>query len=179
MKQKTSSTFWLWILVALASGLACFAGLENSDGASSLRRAPGPSHIADLKNGQRIFMYGVTAQDRAVQNSHGMEGVGCAMCHGEDGRGGSMHSLFAPNITFSFLSNPMGYQDPRGRKRPAYNEESVKAAIVAGIDAGGSQLDPEMPRWTGLSVTDLEDLIGYLKTLGRPSRQEQSGSEGI
>jgi hypothetical protein len=73
----------------------------------------------------------------------------------------------------------VGYQDPRGRTRPAYNEESVKAAIVAGIDAGGRQLDPEMPRWTGLSMTDLEDVIGYLKTLGRPSRQEQSGSEGI
>lgn len=101
------------------------------------------------------------------------------MCHGEDGRGGSMHGLFAPNITFSFLSNPLGYQDPRGRKRPAYNEESVKAAIVAGIDARGSTLDPEMPRWTGLSATDLEDLIDYLKTLGRPRQEEQSGSEGI
>jgi hypothetical protein len=67
----------------------------------------------------------------------------------------------------------------RGRARPAYNEESVKATIVAGIDAGGRQLDPEMPRWTGLSMTNLEDVIGYLKTLGRPRQREQSGSEGL
>ena len=179
MKQQTSSTFRLRILVALAGGLVCFAGLGYAGGKDSFGLAPDPSPVADLKNGSRIFMHGVTIQNRIVQNSHGMEGVGCAMCHGEDGRGGSMHSLFAPDITFSFLSNPMGYQDPRGRKRPAYNEESVKAAIVAGIDAGGSQLDPEMPRWTGLSATDLEDLIGYLKALGRPRHEEPSGSEGI
>ncbi len=101
------------------------------------------------------------------------------MCHGQEGRGGSMHGMFAPNITFSYLSNPMDYQDPGGRRRPAYNEESVKAAIVAGIDAGGNILDPEMPRWTGLTAKDIEDLIQYLKTLGRPSREEQPRSEGI
>jgi cytochrome c len=108
-----------------------------------------------------------------------MEGVGCAMCHGEDGRGGTMHGMFAPNITFSFLTDPSGYQDPRGRRRPPYNEESVKAAIVAGIDAGGHQLDPEMPRWTGLTETDMADLIGYLKILGRPSGDALSGPSGI
>jgi mono/diheme cytochrome c family protein len=179
MKQKTTSTFRLRILVVLAGVLLGSSGLGNAGGTSSSGHALGPSPVADLKNGWYIFMHGITAQNRTVQNSHGMEGVGCAMCHGEDGRGGSMHGLFAPNITFSFLSNPLGYQDPRGRKRPAYNEESVKAAIVAGIDARGSTLDPEMPRWTGLSATDLEDLIGYLKTLSRPRQEDQSGSEGI
>jgi hypothetical protein len=179
MKQKTTSTFRLRILVVLAGVLLGSSGLGNAGGTSSSGHALGPSPVADLKNGWYIFMHGITAQNRSIQNSHGMEGVGCAMCHGEDGRGGSMHGLFAPNITFSFLSNPLGYQDPRGRKRPAYNEESVKAAIVAGIDARGSTLDPEMPRWTGLSATDLEDLIGYLKTLSRPRQEDQSGSEGI
>ena len=179
MKQQPSLTFWLWTVLALSGGSVCFAGAGTSGGVNGLGHDPCPSEVADLRNGSRIFMYGITAQNRIVQNSHGMEGVGCAMCHGEDGRGGSMHGLLAPNITFSFLSNPMGYQDPRGRRRPAYNEESVKAAIVAGIDAGGSTLDPEMPRWTGLSATDLEDVIGYLKTLGRPSQEERGGSEGV
>jgi len=137
------------------------------------------SHV---ENGARIFLHGVTAQGRIVQNSHGMEGVGCAMCHGEDGRGGTMHGILAPNITLSALIDPKGLQNPQGRRRPAYNEESVKAAIVAGIDAGGNTLDPEMPRWTGLTRQDLEDLIGYLKTLGQPSGKSGSragGTEGI
>jgi len=137
--------------------------------------------VSHLENGARIFLYGVTAQGRIVQNSHGMEGVGCAMCHGEDGHGGTMHGILAPNITFPALSDSKGLQDPRGRVRPAYNEETVKAAIVAGIDAGGNTLDPEMPRWTGLTRQDLEDLIGYLKTLGGPAgRPGGSGTtEGI
>jgi hypothetical protein len=41
--------------------------------------------------------------------------------------------------------------------------------IVAGIDSGGNTLDPEMPRWIGLTVYDLDDVMGYPKTLGRPS----------
>jgi hypothetical protein len=179
MKQSWSTSFVPSAVVALVIG---WIGL-TAPGTAGMVRALGvsmePSPVTDLKNGWRIFMYGVTAQDRIVENSHGMEGVGCAMCHGKEGRGGSMHGMLAPNITFSYLSNPMGYQDPGGRRRPAYNEESVKAAIVAGIDAGGNILDPEMPRWTGLTVNDIEDLIGYLKTLGRPSREEQTGSEGI
>lgn len=134
--------------------------------------------VSHLENGRSIFMSGVTAQGRVVQNSHGMEGVGCVMCHGPDGRGGSMHGMPAPDITFSFLSDPRGYQDPRGRRRPAYNEESLKAAIVAGIDSAGNSLDPEMPRWTGLTPRDLDDLIGFLKTLGRPQRMPP-GSLGL
>ena len=117
------------------------------------------------ENGQRIYMSGVTAAGRVIQNSHGMEGVGCAMCHGPDGRGGSMHGITVPNITFSTLTGPRGSRDFNGRSRPAYNAETIKAAIVAGIDAAGNTLHPEMPRWTGLNAQDLEDLIAFLKTL--------------
>jgi mono/diheme cytochrome c family protein len=164
---------------ALRIGTISLVAAASASVASGTGSVFDPSPGVNLRNGWRIFMYGVTAQGRVVQNSHGMEGVGCAMCHGEDGRGGSVHGLFAPNITFAFLSDPRGYQDPRGRRRPAYNEESVKAAIVAGIDAGGNTLDPEMPRWTGLTARDLEDLIGYLKRLGPPSGERGFGSEGI
>lgn len=168
--------FWL---SALSIATVCFAGWGSAEMAGGRGQVFNPRPAVNLQNGWRIFMYGVTAQGRVVQNSHGMEGVGCAMCHGEDGRGGTMHGLFAPNITFAFLSDPRGYQDPRGRRRPAYNEESVKAAIVAGIDAGGNTLDPEMPRWTGLTAKDLEDLIAYLKRLGPSSGEQGVGSEGI
>ena len=160
-------------------GIVCLAGLGSAAVAGVKGGTIGLWPASVQQNGARIFHDGVTAQGRVVQNSHGMEGVGCAMCHGEDGRGGTMHGMFAPNITFSFLTNPSGYVDPYGRKRPPYNEESVKAAIVAGIDAGGKQLDPEMPRWTGLTARDLDDLIDYLRTLGRPRGDEFSGSTGI
>lgn len=139
----------------------------------------GSEKVSHVDNGMKIYTSGVTSHGRVVENSHGMEGVGCVMCHGPDGRGGSMHGIPVPNITFPFLTDPKGYEHPTGRKRPAYtNEETIKAAIVAGIDAGGNQLHPEMPRWTGLTVKDLEDLIGYLKTLGAvrpPPRGESYG----
>jgi mono/diheme cytochrome c family protein len=105
-----------------------------------------------------------------------MDGVGCALCHGKDGRGGTMHGMPAPNITYSVLTDPKGYRDPRGRKRPPYNDETLKAAIMAGIDSGGNTLDPEMPRWSGFTPKDLEDLIGYLKMLDRPSDSGSGGS---
>jgi len=159
------------MLRALVVGYICIATL------GSIQRP-----VSHLENGARIFLHGITAQGRIVQNSHGMEGVGCAMCHGEHGQGGTMHGILAPNITFSVLSDPKGLEDPRGRKRPAYNEESVKAAIVAGIDAGGNTLDPEMPRWTGLTRQDMEDVIGYLKALGKSrggAGSDSAGTEGI
>lgn len=166
-------------LRSVGIGIVCVAGLGSASVASGSGETSRPWPASSQQNGARIFHHGVTAQGRVVQNSHGMEGVGCAMCHGEDGRGGTMHGMFAPNITFSFLTNQGGYQDPYGRRRPPYNEESVKAAIVAGIDAGGNQLNPEMPRWTGLTAKDVEDLIDYLKALGRPRSDQLGGSEGI
>lgn len=139
---------------------------------------PEPWLVSHLENGQRIYMSGVTAQGRVVQNSHGMAGVGCALCHGPDGRGGAMHGVPVPNITFPFLTDPRG-NEHNGRKRPAYNEETIKAAIVAGIDSGGNNLHPEMPRWTGLTATDLDNLIGFLKTLGEVHRGSPDMSQGL
>lgn len=138
-----------------------------------------PWRTSHEENGQRIYMSGVTAAGRVIQNSHGMEGVGCAMCHGPDGRGGNMHGIPVPNITFSALTDPRGSRDVNGRSRPAYNAETIKAAIVAGIDSAGNNLHPEMPRWTGLNAQDVEDLIGFLKTLGAVSPEHRAGSEGL
>jgi len=74
--------------------------------------------VSHLENGQRIYMSGVTAQGRVVQKSHGMKAVGCAMCHGPDGRGGTMHGIPVSDITFPFLTDPRGSED-NGRNRPA------------------------------------------------------------
>jgi mono/diheme cytochrome c family protein len=127
--------------------------------------------VSHTDNGRRIFMYGTTVGGRVLENSHGMEGVGCAMCHGPDGRGGVMHGIPAPDITLARLLDPQGHDhEVTGRRHPAFNRETVKAAIVAGIDPGGNTLDEEMPRWTGLSGKDLDDLMDYLQSLSRVNR---------
>ncbi|MGH7253354.1 MAG: hypothetical protein ACREIE_06090, partial [Nitrospiraceae bacterium] len=60
-----------------------------------------------------------------------------------------------------------------------YTTETIKAAIVAGIDPAGNSLHPEMPRWTGLNAQDIEDLIGFLKTLSAVSPDLRGGSQGL
>jgi mono/diheme cytochrome c family protein len=127
--------------------------------------------VSHTDNGRRIFLYGMTAGGMVVENSHGMEGVGCAMCHGSDGHGGEMHGIPAPDITFSRLTDPHGHEhEAMGRRHPAFNRETIKAAIVAGVDPAGNTLHEEMPRWTGISAHDLEDLIDYLQFLSRSRR---------
>jgi mono/diheme cytochrome c family protein len=128
----------------------------------------GLSAASHTDNGRRIFLHGMTAGGRIVENSHGMEGVGCAMCHGPDGRGGMMHGVPAPDITLSGLMDPQGHEhEATGRRHPAFNRETIKAAVVAGIDPAGNTLDPEMPRWSGLTAGDLDDLIEYLQSLSK------------
>jgi mono/diheme cytochrome c family protein len=139
-----------------------------------------PTPVSHTDNGRRIFLHGTTAAGQIVQNSHGMEGVGCAMCHGPDGRGGMMHGIPAPDITFANLTNPQGHEHEfGGRRHPPFNRETIKAAVVAGIDPAGNTLHEEMPRWTGLTAADLEDLIDYLQALSKPGRRPAPAPERL
>ena len=134
--------------------------------------------VSHTDNGRRIFLHGTTASGYVVQNSHGMEGVGCAMCHGEDGRGGMMHGIPAPNITFSNLTDPNGHEHEfSNRRHPAFTRETIKVAVVAGIDPAGNTLNEEMPRWIGLTGADLDDVIDYLQALSKPHRRPSPGPE--
>jgi len=137
-----------------------------------------PVPVSHTDNGRRIFLHGTTASGRVVQNSHGMEGVGCAMCHGEDGRGGMMHGIPAPDITFTNLTDPNGHKHEfTSRRHPAFTRETIKAAVVAGIDPAGNPLNEEMPRWIGLGGADLEDVLDYLQALSQPPRRPTPGPE--
>jgi mono/diheme cytochrome c family protein len=137
-----------------------------------------PTPVSHTDNGRRIFLHGTTASGQVLQNSHGMEGVGCAMCHGPDGRGGMMHGIPAPDITFATLTDPNGHDHEFfNRRHPAFNRETIKAAVLAGIDPAGNVLHEEMPRWTGLSSADLEDLIDYLQALSQRHRRSPPAPE--
>ncbi len=144
----------------------------------ALAGAVAPTPVSHTDNGRRIFLHGMTSTGRVVENSHGMEGVGCAMCHGEHGRGGMMHGIPSPDITYSALTDPKGHEHTfMNRRHPPFNRETIKAAIVAGIDPAGNTLHEEMPRWTGLNPADLEDLIDYLQALSQDKRRPRPGPE--
>ena len=92
--------------LALSTGFVIL--LTGDFGAAHFR---GHDLVSHEHNGRRIYMSGITSQGQVLENSHGMRGVGCVHCHGSDGRGGSMHGIPVPSITFSFLTDPNGYQE--------------------------------------------------------------------
>jgi cytochrome c oxidase subunit 2 len=110
-------------------------------------------------NGEQIFFTGTSSRD-TITVSGGpiwfqMHGGGCATCHGSDGRGGSvvmMGRFTTPNITYKALI------------KEGFNDALIKRAITQGKDEKGDALSANMPRWH-MSNRDLNDVIGYLKTL--------------
>jgi len=88
-------------------------------------------------------------------------GLACATCHGQGGRGGTvqimMQAYEVPNITWPVLTSTTD-------DRSAYNEVTAKRAITEGLDADGGQLEYPMPRWQ-MSDSNLNDLVGFIKTL--------------
>ena len=93
----------------------------------------------------------------------GFASLACVTCHGPDGKGGQvrmmMSSFTAPDIRYSTLTAVS-----QGMDHPPYTDETIKQAITQGVDPGGNALNFPMPRWS-MSDQDLNDLIGYLKTL--------------
>ncbi len=118
-------------------------------------------------NGEQIFFTGASTRDTITATGgpfwFQMHGGGCANCHGPDGRGGTvvmMGRFTAPNITYKALTSGMH----NGEKHKPYTDALIKRAITRGIDSEGEQLNQNMPRWH-MSDQDLNDVIGYLKTL--------------
>jgi hypothetical protein len=90
----------------------------------------------------------------------------CANCHGADGRGIAEGGVVSSNITWLELTKPYKAATPNGRRRPAYNEQSLRRAVMEGIDSAGNPLHAAMPRYA-MSPEDLSDLVAYLKVLGQ------------
>src|SRR2546426_6724113 len=84
----------------------------------ALASAGTPTPLSHTDNGRRIFLHGTTSAGRVVENSHGMEGVGCAMCHGPDGRGGDRKStrLNSSHLVISHAVFCLQTQTPQREK---------------------------------------------------------------
>lgn len=116
-------------------------------------------------NGERIYFTGTSERGTAIaytggpSSNGGMMGGGqlaCASCHGPDGRGGThnmgmMREMTAKDIRWSALESE-------------FDAEKFSLALTKGQDPDGTQLNPDMPRWT-IGADDVADLIIYLKTL--------------
>lgn len=113
-------------------------------------------------NGERIYYTGINSGGEVIRNSHGMKGVGCAMCHGADARGMRM-MMAEPSLRWEILVDPKGHIHPDGRRHPPFTEASFKVCVLTGVDPAGNPLSTMMPRWQ-ISNEDLDDLIGYLMT---------------
>jgi cytochrome c oxidase subunit 2 len=121
---------------------------------------PGGSYSS---NGQRIYFTSSSSSGESISYSNGpstmMQGsLACVNCHGQNGKGGrvafKMQSFDVPDITWPELT----------ADDPPYTEETLKRAIIQGIDPAGDPLKYPMPRWQ-ISDPDLNDLAGFIKTL--------------
>jgi len=115
-------------------------------------------------NGERIYFTATSSSGKSIfsQGSTMMQGnISCVDCHGADGHGGNvnimMDSFEAPNITWTALTGSHEDHVP-------FTETTIKDAITKGIDPSGQELESYMPIWQ-MADEDLNDLIGFLKTL--------------
>lgn len=117
--------------------------------------------------GEQIWVTGVGSDGRQIafsapRQSQGalmMGSGGCASCHGQDGRGGTIRMMMgaaikAPDVTYSNLA------------KDGYTEQTIGRAITQGLDEAGKPLEQAMPRWQ-MNATDLSATIAYLRVLGQ------------
>lgn len=129
-------------------------------------------------DGQRIYREGVLPSGLAVRGfTYGdiplsSAQIACENCHRRSGFGSSEGGKVVPPITGQalFMTRESDLQVPfrsrslRGRGRPAYDLASLATVLRDGIDSGGRQLDPLMPRYE-MNDSDIEALSVYLKSL--------------
>ncbi len=126
-------------------------------------------------NGERIYFTATSESGNYISYSGSirmMHSIACANCHGADGKGGRVHMMMwsfeTPDITWDHLTSEEHHEEGNNteehEEHPPYTEETIRQAIIEGINPAGEPLDDVMPRWR-MSQNDLDDLIEYLKTL--------------
>lgn len=103
----------------------------------------------------------------------------CTNCHARSGLGSvegqitsppvNGASLFKPRYLFkdqvkNSISKSKGVTRSAQALRPAYTEETLTAAILAGVDPTGREFAPVMPRYS-LNDQEMQILISYLQNL--------------
>jgi ABC-type branched-subunit amino acid transport system substrate-binding protein len=94
------------------------------------------------------------------------EAAVCGSCHGHDGTGRPESGVLPTNITWKYLTRSYGHVHSGGVEHPPFDEESLRSYLRTGIFPGGAKGDPSMPVYE-ISNRDLEDLIAYIKRVGR------------
>lgn len=148
---------------------------EASIGALLLLLLPSLSGAAGLtaaqERGRRIYHEGKGRKKiSAVLLGPGIKAPGqsfpCVSCHLPGGLGQLEGGVQSADITWSTLTKEYSGKRLSGRPHPPYDEESVMTAITSGMDPAGNELDEAHPRYE-MEREDLEDLLAYIKILGR------------
>jgi ABC-type branched-subunit amino acid transport system substrate-binding protein len=128
-----------------------------------------------VARGKAIYLTGISPSGHPIRAQLAGGGADvpaavltCGNCHGRDGIGRAEGGILPATITWDELTKDYSPTHPSGRQRPAYDEPSVRKAITMGRDPAGRMLDDSMPRYL-LTREDLDDLLAYLKELGRDS----------
>lgn len=101
--------------------------------------------------------------------------VPCSGCHGRDGRGRPEGGVTPTDVTWDYLSKPYGNVHYTGRKIPSYDEKGLERAIADAVDPSGFSFHVAMPRYR-MSRRDMDDLLAYMKVLGRPEAPGVTGT---
>ncbi|HEX9191405.1 MAG TPA: ABC transporter substrate-binding protein, partial [Candidatus Deferrimicrobiaceae bacterium] len=123
------------------------------------------------ERGKRIYMEGTgTGEIIAYLAGAGISAPGkgfpCVNCHLAGGPGQREGGVRSAEITWFHLTKEHSGGRATGRVHPAYDEETVMAAITDGIDPAGNALDTAHPRYR-MTRDDLEDLVAYIKVMDR------------
>ncbi|MCP5092573.1 MAG: c-type cytochrome, partial [Gammaproteobacteria bacterium] len=135
-----------------------------------------PAALAD--EGRQIYRTAIRSDGSSlralVQNDVPLppSAAACVNCHRRSGYGISEGGSRSRNLTAPALFEPT----TKPPIRPAYDDQTLIRAIVAGIAADGSELHANMPRYE-LSARDAEALTAYLRTLGANPAPGVSASE--
>lgn len=144
----------MWLL-ATCLAAACHPATADADIGQSIYHKAGAGLTPAV---------GITANGQPVLRSP--QKFACAACHGIAGQGGSEAGIRPPPIDWNTLAASRTGQG-FGKPRPAYDQASLKRALLLGIGASGAPLGNAMPRY---SMTDaqFDALHGYLGRIGTP-----------
>lgn len=167
LKAKTAARVRPFAVLAWA--VFCCVALRGGGGHATAQEALTPNE----NRGKQIYVRGTSPSGKEIlayvgEASFEVPGsaMACANCHGLDGQGKPEAGVVPSNLTWEALTKPYGLTHADGRRHPPYTERALELAITRGLDPAGNKLQNVMPRYS-MSGEDLNDLVAYLKRLGK------------